>query len=353
MNGSLVTARFTPGAGTWTRPTTFATDKVVLDGDHRITDVGLPSGDPSSISETKADAEAAGRFHRNLRSKLTAFEGGVFVGELAQTLSMIRNPAKGLRGLVDEFRTAASAVRRRALRPRGSTIDFVKSVNGHLADLWLEYQFGWKPLLHDIDGGCHALALINTGQSLHTGRITASYTDLSSPSTSVVPNSESFANWIYTLTSINNCLVVYRGAIRADALDPKLMEARLLGFDPSSFLPTAWELVPYSFLIDYFSNIGDIILGWSQIGVQLSWSNKTVKKFIAQTTVSSPHPGQTPTSFSPAKFVTTKSVVSRQKYEGVSTPGFTLRVPGSGSLRWLNIAALIAGRSNDRKWRFD
>jgi hypothetical protein len=45
------------------------------------------------------------------------------------------------------------------------------------------------------------------------------------------------------------------------------------GFDLRSFVPTVWELVPYSFIVDYFSNVGDCLmaLGVDTSGVTGLW----------------------------------------------------------------------------------
>jgi len=52
----------------------------------------------------------------------------------------------------------------------------------------------------------------------------------------------------------------------------------LFGFQPSEFLPTAWELLPWSFLADYFSNIGDCLTAWSTVTdkVEVAYINRTI-----------------------------------------------------------------------------
>jgi len=300
-----------------------------------------------------------GKFLRKIREKQTAFQGGVFLGELAQTLSMIRNPAKGLRGLVDETRDILANIRRLGLKNSLSR----SRVTEQLADAWLELQFGWKPLLNDVDDGCRALAILNTGQSLSTGRISAAHTHESNPTRTTVKYSQNgIALWNVLTDTRTRCTTVFRGALRVEARNPAELRRDLFGFNPNNFAPTIWNLIPYSFLIDYFTNVGDIIEGWSLLGTRLSWCNKTTIKShvvsdLASTSFSywdqeNPNPDRSLASlaFSPAKVVIEKTRVQRAEYTQAMVPDLVFQVPGSGSLKWLNIAALIASRNGDRKW---
>lgn len=367
MVGSRIKFRYTPGHGKWVNPkgghpnAIYSVEQI---GAHGI-NMSVALGNPGLISTAKADAEALGRFNRRVREKLTAFQGGVFLGELRQTLQTIRNPARGLRNAADDFLSVARRIRKGGLS--GATARnasaLLNRTTQNLADAWLEVQFGWKPLLHDIDDGCKALAILNTGQSLSTGRCTASFESEENPTETSAVNAESISAWQVRTVTVDRCLVIYRGALRAEALNPAGMEARLLGFDPSNFLPTVWELIPYSFLIDYFTNIGDIVEGWSQIGTRLAWCNRTVRSTLFSHSYSRSDLASSKqwtgaagnlasVTFVPAESVIEKTLVSRNVFTGFRIPDFTFRVPGSGSLRWLNIAALIASRQDDRNWSY-
>jgi hypothetical protein len=324
----------------------------------------IPSGNPATISSAKSDAEALAKFNQRIRDRITAFQGGTFLGELASTLRTIKNPARGLRNSADDFLTTARRLWSGGLRgvTARNYAQLLERTTANIADAWLELQFGWKPLLHDIDDGCKALAILNTGQSLHTGRITAKAEVLADPSSETTAEGNSIAVWQVHTVSNSHSMVIYRGALRVDALNPAEMPARLLGFDPSSFLPTVWELIPYSFLIDYFSNIGDIVEGWSQAGIRLAWCNRTVRSTFHKTSSAFsdlryaksvwPAFDWQSVTFVPPKVIVEKTSVSRANFTGLRIPEFRLEVPGSGSLRWLNIAALIASRQNDRNWSY-
>jgi hypothetical protein len=129
---------------------------------------------------------------------------------------------------------------------------------------------------------------------------------------------------------------------------------KALGLDPVSFFPTLWELVPYSWAIDYFTNIGDLIYGASYGGCDVLWASTGTKRFSrynAKTGVklNSPAPAgwhltQAYATVSPSEVVTEKAVISRAPYFGSYVPFPEFRVPGL-SLKWLNLGAAFLQRS--------
>jgi hypothetical protein len=360
MDGSQIVARYTPGYSRYWRPKTSLTSPLIylseVSGSHQINMVP-PTGDPSGIDSSKSNSQALGKFARRISEVNMAFNGGVFLGELTQTLQTIKNPAKGLRNLVDNWGTTARRIRGSRVYP----LAFRKQkVAEALADSWLEVQFGWRPLLRDIDDGCRALAVINGGRSSSTQRITAHGKSEANVTHTLGGGGESLAVWSTETVAKDVCKVIFRGAMRVEAVDPRTMDPKLLGFNPENFLPTAWELIPYSFLIDYFTNIGDIINGWSHLLTRLAWCNRTEikEKHIESSSwsnlklVKDGSSVATGMSITPAKSVFVKRRVLRAKYTGTYVPSFQLEVPRIGSLKWLNIAALIASRNGDRSWSY-
>jgi len=322
--------------------------------------LGYPP-DPSNISETKANAEAMGRFLRRAREIETAFQGGVFLGGRGQTLSMIRNPAKGLRELVDDGLNTLRRVRKLGHSNRLS----LTRVTKQLADSWLEVQFGWNPTLRDLKEALSAFEDRHKTSVVGLKRITATYKQKTDDTRTTTSHADAnVGKWQVTTITEGDCMVIYRGAMRVEAKDPVRAQREHWGFSLSNFAPTVWELIPYSFLIDYFTNIGDIIEGWSQLGTRLAWCNRTVRKtrvYTAESRSSSSYWNSVPLdsrqlvsmSFAPAKSVITTTRVSRAAFTQAMVPELVYRVPSFGSKKWLNIAALILSRDNDRKWFYD
>lgn len=359
LTGSKVVARYTPGRAVASRPktgpaTTFYSTEWI--GGMGV-NTQLPSGEPTDIDFSKANNLALGKLARRITEMNTAFQGGVFLGELKQNLQAIRNPAKGLRDLADNWGATARRIRGSRVWPLAFR---KKKVAEALADSWLEVQFGWRPLLNDIADASSALHRYKVGQVARTRRITVKGETEGTSLPFVGSSAANLLTVFYENLSSDHTTVVYRGAMRVEARNPQTMDPDLLGFNLGNWIPTAWELVPYSFLIDYFTNVGDVINGWSTLATRLAWCNRTVirEKRVRSTTWTSlaackeSFPTLTSVSIVPSKSIISKISVLRASHDGTYVPGLVFEVPSLGSLKWLNIAALIAGRASDRRWSY-
>lgn len=140
------------------------------------------------------------------------------------------------------------------------------------ADQFLEMHFGWTPLVQDIHNACSFLS-----QPLKTSRVRGKKTVLDTH----VYNASS------QMTSpcgyVNNS---YRGAheistrvlIQADVAitNPNLFLAEQMGLiNPATVI---WEIVPWSFVVDWFVNIGDFLSNYTAFyGLQINnpfWTYK-------------------------------------------------------------------------------
>lgn len=313
-----------------------------------IVNLQMPTGNPSGISLTVADNAAKAKFIQKALEVTHQFQGGTFLGELGKTLKMIRNPAQAFRrGITDYTNDLKKVVRAsRSAGGRQLTARVVKTA----ADSWLEYQYGWKPLLSDVENGAKALARLE--ESTPTFKRITAYGENETVTSS---SDHSIHGYAYTSAYDSDYTkVVYRGAVRVTPPVRKTMAQSLLGFDLASFVPTAWELTPYSFLVDYFTNIGDIIQGWSYLRGNLSWVNRTA---IQEKRVTAGPGGWG--NYLAFQSIHTNSIfpiilvpqeklwkrqISRAKFTGSLVPDFQFELPNS-STKWINIGGLLASKS--------
>jgi hypothetical protein len=312
---------------------------------------------PSFMSQSKADNIARQKFYKNAVKAQRFLQSGVFIGELKQTLGLIRNPAKSARLLIDVFAKSA----RRLARPRKGSNNIVTAkqklllLKNAIADSWLEFSFGWKPLASDIDAASNLLASLALRANHEFASIEGIGYDFSnslvSSSLTGLATNRPYAV-LQTKQTHTDVLIKYYGRIRLDV--PELADGRImsgLGLTVADIIPTAWELIPWSFFVDYFSNIGDVLEAWSYPTAKLAWASKVVvqnRKGITQWVY---HSARTKTLY--GSNITSISVnrnayrtfgikqVNRTAVVFVRPPELQFELPFSSG-KFFNIGALLA-----------
>jgi hypothetical protein len=175
---------------------------------------------------------------------------GVILAEARKTSDMVYNTARRIALAIRALRKG-DLVRLSSLINVHPTLakDLAKDLKFTKRDVhsyWLEMQYGWKPLLQDVEGMATAFAKTRTSRAsiLHAqSRSTIKY-----PTS---PPSGSFSGLTGDVTHEGKSWITYR--IRNDIT----VAANRLGLlNP---LSVAWELVPFSFIADWFVNVGDYI----------------------------------------------------------------------------------------------
>lgn len=161
------------------------------------------------------------------------FNSRVFLAEGSKTIDMIADRATSLAKAYSSFRKGKlkDAAQHLGLTPK----------TAH--STWLEYKYGWMPVLMDIHGAAKTIAELNFKRDQSTFRAA------SSQSVPLLPVNGGGAVGV-AVTSCKAWVTVRVHNRNVTTLN------RLGLLNP---LLVTWELVPFSFVADWFVNIGDCI----------------------------------------------------------------------------------------------
>lgn len=314
---------------------------------------GVPSTmDPSYLkSPSVADIisvenRAISKFLSACDSARSSVEVGQDLGELKETLNGLINPLGSLRKHVLGYFDKLKKVRRSTKR------DHLPKV---LADTYLEWTFGWKPLASDIADAYSGLK--------HRKDIYPTYPVAASAETFYDGSVDPYTLWhspfsIYThfgnVQSTARYQTRYKGVVRTGSVNGSIGIAQVLQLDLPHFVPTIWDLLPYSFIADYFANIGDIINAYSFVSSNLAWVVKTTRNQCVreyapdfrlhlnvdpeQTIVLNQNCGAARSKFSFTQFTRTIPEPSSL------VPTFQFKLPHSHK-PWENLGAIMVSRS--------
>lgn len=199
----------------------------------------------------KLEQIARDRAYARLRGQDASF--GVTVGTMKQTAAMISSKATGL-----AVQTEAMARRIERARKRGQLV----KKNTAMANAWLEYFYGWKPFFQDMHDAFHTVSSLTPEAIWVSGRATAP------------------VNQRHVSGTDPERILVYRGnqmacySFRSEVTNPNAWMANRLGaINP---LTVAWDLIPWSFVVNMFVNVNSLIGSVSEdIGISNSGHNLT------------------------------------------------------------------------------
>lgn len=175
----------------------------------------------------------------------------VEVVQLGQTLRMIKNPF----GLLSKFRGSRKTI---------------KSLVKETSNAWLEYRYGWRNLLYDITNvvKCwekarkHMQYLMSTrGAWSPIGSSSSSEVSLPAPPFSVVAMSNVDQGYNITCSNLRcrrethfSCRVLREESFRILTQ----MEYAMQNLGTKDIRGALWDLLPFSFVVDWFINLSNL-----------------------------------------------------------------------------------------------
>jgi hypothetical protein len=305
-----------------------------------------------TVTENTANNRALIAYLKNVREAQVAFSAPTFLGELAETLRMIRSPAKGLRDLANSWLKKQPRDIFRDRHTKGGAKRY-HAWKQNLSSTWLEQAFGWQPLVNDINSAFKTY----TGLRDRKDQVPVSgfgieakpYAPrtLSNQTTALTTNMK----YSYNTVARESCFVKYSGMVTRRVDGSLVSKLEPFGFDFDEFFPTAWELLPWSFLIDYFSNIGDVITCGVANRSSIAWTNRSRVIFQNQDASGYYNKELTAAGFAPGKLLyhngtnvsykAQRRTVQRDRGVSVGYPTLSFEVPGLPT-QWANMTALFA-----------
>lgn len=297
-----------------------------------------------------ADGRAQIEFTNNFHKKTRAFQSGVAMAEFRETVGLFASPAKGLRNMTGRLMNKQGRIINRSN---------AKHYSKDLADSWLEYQFAVKPLVSDVNDAAKAMRALSAGRR-EKDRIMIRGEGREERIVSQLPNFTisggdisgipSAGPLICDLECVERCYVEYVGKWVSQAGDSHIPPAMLFGLNLANLAPTIWEATPWSFLIDYFSNVGDVLAACSMAYVDFAWINRRVKNTRTNliSAYRSSGNGQRLLTHPPRQYIRSVKVLREPKSPNFN-PKFEFKIPGMKSTKWVNMAALYAGSQDMRR----
>lgn len=305
---------------------------------------------PSASDMSKTDDRAKVKFLERLDSVLSSVELGQDLGEYKETVHGITNPLGQMRKQVLSYLDSVAKLKR----------GYKKDAPGllkALADSYLEWTFGWKPLSLDIADAI--VGLQNRARHYNVVPIQAGCRNVVSATTSrsgpTPLDSFSLIDLSTNVRSQTTYTVRYKGVVLRKLQNSTIPVNEVLQLDLPHFIPTVWDLIPYSFIVDYFTNVGDVIRAYSARTQYIAWCCKTTRtemkyeKYSSYTPSLASHPASTGqweqvrTDGQTSRAIKTSFTRGSVDPQTALRPALHFEMPNSEK-PWINIAAILASR---------
>jgi hypothetical protein len=187
------------------------------------------------------------------RARTSSFDAGTFVAEFNKTVRMISQFKTNV------FRRADSIVNARQS-------EIARKGLAAFSEFWLEARYGWRTLSYDINDIRDSINTLRDSYHSQYSRGYANYESSDMRTASFVGRRIKLQPFVplndfsYIDISYANTQTIHR---RAGAFVETVLDD--IGFiDP---LVTSWEVIPFSFIVDWFINVGQNVNAFSPFAV--------------------------------------------------------------------------------------
>lgn len=294
---------------------------------------GFPTIDISL--NTYADSVARAKLLGQYLDVKKKFRGGNFIAEFRDTVQMMKHPVdslyKGFTGFIRKVKSFKGLNSQRAYAAR-------------LGDAYIGWSFGWKPLFDDVRSAAEALANLQS-----SGRFDGKIINglgRSDDGQCYAP-SPGFTWLMHNRIDTSRSEVAYRALIKTRPSSFSSF-ADNFGVSAGDIIPAVWEAVPWSFFVDYFINVNEVLDGLQWASGDVGW---VVKRVIntRQTTYSATIRDNLPAGLvvtNGLKPVVYSAIYKERSPSGIPYPTWRFSLPSLG--QGFNIAALTASIASSK-----
>lgn len=198
---------------------------------------------------------------------------GRSIKHLQHDLHTIIHPMDGIKSEISKYLSALEKGSRSLSKKYSPWLNLIRNE-------YLKFVFGVKPFTDDIEAIISGALITKypsqpvqgTGKTVaNSGPVSFNYNMSSNAGFTL-----GVVSGVYNVTSVYS--VKMKGAIRTNAHNGKVgffQSQRLL---PQDWLPTAFSIMPYAWMVNYFTNVGDIVDALSFPFSSLAWGCENVKQ---------------------------------------------------------------------------
>ena len=212
-----------------------------------------------------------------------SWQSAVSIAEFGKTVNLIAGPFFRFHGLCVNYNRRLTAIKGYKKGKNESSKAYRNRIRNQFSSAWLEFRYGWTPLVMDIVAAQKAYKLFKTTRDKNprlVARATEEIRYKYSGTSAVVPD-----------PGITTCIREYThefvtkvtaGVIYTITDSSRAAEAqRLTGLQFRDIPSIAWELVPYSFVVDWFLNVGNWLeASFPRPGLSVLGSWRTTKEHV-------------------------------------------------------------------------
>jgi hypothetical protein len=354
----------------------------------------MPTTPGGLASVSKADNQALLRLYAAIRQQRAQMQAGVSAGELKETIKGIGTTAESLARMFGKYHFASQKrlltkfVGRTWINPRTGLVqaDPVALRNAkrdatrwerlhkELRESWLNFSLGIRPMVKDVKDLAETVARWQFAEEKSATVVRGYAEDRVNYSNSYAAKSYLSVDYDTKTTRYQTAEVTYRAGLAPDININAAAQGsahrlfQLMGlYDLENWIPTAWNLLPMSFVTDMFTNVAEIATCYFTDTSNVLWVMCTTRQthtveevgtaraFSKLSLISSDGKSAYYTSQDGGTmggYIATTSTIVRSPLVGLTLPSHEFRLPGTGGLAYPNLLALFTGRSLNRNLNF-